>query len=268
MGLKSKIKSVVRPRRAVEVLAVSQDDVMAGKRVLVTGGSSGIGRATVELLVRCGAEVAFTGRPNNPALTEIESKLDGMAHGIAYEAGNHAASDLLSKASDILGTFPDCLFANAGVYTDGEEAWNHELVDRLFRVNLLATTELVNSFVNRLMVEGRHGTIVATGSNRGLIPDAVPYGLSKAALHSFIQGVAREHYKDGIRANVVAPGMTASNINGIDPEGDLALGLTTIGNGRIIRPEEIAEVVLFLLSDRSLCINGAVIPCDLGDSLR
>ena len=146
MGLKNEIKGTLRPGRYVEVLPASQGEVMAGRAVLVTGRTSGIGRATVEL--------------------------------------------------------------------------------------------------------------------------QVPYGLSKVALHSFIQGVAREYYRDGICANVVAPGMTASNINGVDSAGDLAKGLATIGEGRVIRPEEIAEVVLFLLSSRSLCINGAVLPCDLGDSLR
>ena len=146
MGLNSKIKGTLCPDRYVEVLSASQGEVMAGRAVLVTGGTSCIGFATVELLV--------------------------------------------------------------------------------------------------------------------------PYGLSKVALHSFIQGVAREYYKDGIRTNVVAPGMIASNINGVDPDGDLVKGFATIGEGRVIRPEEIAEVVLFLLSDRSLRINGAVVPCDFGDSLR
>lgn len=268
MGLKSRIKRVLRPGRAVEVLPTSQDKVMAGRRVLVTGGTSGIGRAAVELLVRCGAEVAFTGRPGNRELAEIEAELGGAAHGIEYDAGERPADDLLERAADVLGGSPDCLFANAGVYTDGEGVWDACSVDRVLRVNLMATTELVNAFVARLVVGGRHGTIVATGSNRGLMPDSVPYGLSKVALHTFIQGVAREHYRDGIRANVVAPGMTASNINGVDPDGDLAKDFETIGEGRVIRPEEIAEVVLFLLSDRSLCINGAVVPCDLGDSLR
>ena len=268
MDLKNKVKSVFRPAKAVEVLPVSQDKVMAGKRVLVTGGTSGIGRASVELLVRCGAEVAFTGRPGNQAIAEVEAKLGGAVHGIEYDAGRHPAGELLANAAEVLGGSPDCLFANVGVYTDGEGAWDADSLDRVLRVNLMATTELVNVFVARLVGDERHGTIVATGSNRGLMPDSVPYGLSKVALHSFIQGVAREHYRNGIRANVVAPGMTASNINGVDPDGDLAKGFATIGEGRVIRPEEIAEVVLFLLSDRSLCINGAVVPCDLGDSLR
>lgn len=268
MGLKSKIKGTLRPGRYVEVLPASQGEVMAGRAVLVTGGTSGIGRATVELLVRCGAEVAFTGRPGNRALAEMETELGATAHGIEYDAGRQPVGDLPARAAGVLEGLPDYLFANADVYADGEVMWDADSVERVLRVNLVATIELVNAFVGRLVAEGRRGAIVAMGSNRGLMPDAVPYGLSKVALHSFIQGAAREHYKDGIRANVVAPGMTASNINGMDPDGDLAKGFATIGEGRVIRSEEIAGVVLFLLSDRSLCINGAVVPCDLGDSLR
>lgn len=268
MSLKSKVKNVLKPMKKVGVLPTSQDRVMSGKTVLVTGGTSGIGRATVELLVRCGATVAFTGRPGNPTLAEMEDKFGDCASGIEYNAVEHSADDLLDRAADRLGALPDCLYANAGIYTDGEGVWEPDSAERVLRVNLMATAELINAYVGRLVARSGRGTIVVTGSNRGLMPDAVPYGLSKVALHSFVRGVAREHYKDGIRANVVAPGMTASNINGVNPEGDLAIGLATIGDARIIRPEEIAEVVLFLLSDRSLCINGAVIPCDLGDSLR
>lgn len=268
MGLKSKVKGALRPGKFVEVLPTSEDGLMAGKAVLVTGGTSGIGRAVVELLVRCGADVAFTGRAGNPALAEIEAEHKGRAYGVEYDAERESPEELLGLAAERLGRTPDCLFANAGAYTDGAHVWDDGEAGRVLHVNLLATAGLVNAFVDRLVAEERRGTIVATGSNRGLMPDDAPYGLSKAALHSFVQGVAREHYKDGIRANVVAPGMTASNINGVDPDGDLAMGLSTIGEGRVIRPEEIAEVVLFLLSDRSLCVNGAVVPCDLGDSLR
>lgn len=268
MGLKSKIKGTLRPGRYVEVLPASQGEVMAGRAVLVTGGTSGIGRATVELLVRCGTEVAFTGRPGNRALAEMEAELGATAHGIEYDAGRQPVGDLLARAAGVLDGLPDYLFTNAGLYAGGKGVWDADSVERVLRVNLVATIKLVNAFVGWLVTEGRRGAIVATGSNRGFTPDVVPYELSKVALHSFIQGVAREHYKDGIRANVVAPGMTALGINGVDPAGDLAKGFAIIGEGRVIRPEEIAEVVLFLLSSRSLCINGAVVPCDLGDSLR
>ncbi len=268
MGLKDKIRQSIRPSRKVEVLHVSNDALMAGKTVLVTGGTSGIGRATVELLVRCGATVAFTGRPDNPSIAEVQKRHGKKVRGFEYDALKQSATSLFERVRAELGTLPDCLLANAGIYADGDGVWETESVERILRINLLATTELLNVYIAGLIAEGRGGTIVVTGSNRGLMPDDVPYGLSKAAVHSFVRGIAREHYENGIRANVVAPGMTASNINGMDPDGELAMGLKTIGDARVIRPEEIAEVILFLLSDRSLCINGAIIPCDLGDSLR
>ena len=99
MGLKSKIKGTLRPGRYVEV--------MAGRAVLVTGGTFGIGRATVELLVRCGAEVAFTGRSGNRALAEMEAELGATAHRIEYDAGRQPVGDLLARAAGVLEGLPD-----------------------------------------------------------------------------------------------------------------------------------------------------------------
>lgn len=268
MSYRDRVKRALQPARMVEVLATSCDEIMSGKTVLVTGGTSGIGRSALELLLRSGAKVAFTGRPGNPAVAELEALLGDDAFGFEYDANSQSATDLLESVCGRLGYMPDCLFANAGVYTDGDSAWREDPVERVIRINLLATANLVNSIVEGWVAEKTKGTIVVTGSNRGLMPDAQPYGIAKAALHSFVQGVARKHYKDGIRANVVAPGMTATGINGIEPNGDLRMELQLVGDARVIRPEEVAEVVLFLLSDKSICVNGAVVPCDLGDYLR
>ena len=99
-----------------------------------------------------------------------------------------------------------------------------------------------------------------------LMGDDGPYGMSKAAIDNFIEGIARESIKYGIRVNGVAPGMTASNINHIDLKGNL-YNANVLGK-RVIHPDEIAEVVCFLLSDLSKCVTGAIIPCDDGDRLR
>ncbi len=96
--------------------------------------------------------------------------------------------------------------------------------------------------------------------------DDGPYGMAKAAINNFIEGLARENVKYGIRVNGVAPGMTASKINHIDLEGNLYND--SVRGKRVILPNEIAEVVCFLLSDLSKCVTGTVIPCDEGDRLR
>ena len=96
--------------------------------------------------------------------------------------------------------------------------------------------------------------------------DGGPYGMSKAAINIFIEGLAREYVKFGIRINGIAPVMTVSNINFIDINGDL------FANGcrgeRVLLPDEIAQVSCFLMSDISKCVTGAIIPCDEGDRLR
>lgn len=168
MGLKSKIKGTLRPDRYVEALPVSQGEVMAGRAVLVTGGTSGIGRATVELLVRCRAEVVFTGGPDNRALAEMETELSATAHGIEYDVGRQPVGDLLARAAGVLEGLPDYLFANADVYADGEVVWDADSVERVLRVNLVATIEFVNAFVGRLVTEGRAAQSLPRGRTAAL----------------------------------------------------------------------------------------------------
>ena len=85
-------------------------------------------------------------------------------------------------------------------------------------------------------------------------------------LNNFIEGLAREYGKYGIRVNGVAPGMTASNINHVDVNGDLfASGCR---GERVLLPDELTQVSCFLMSDISKCITGTIIPCDEGDRLR
>lgn len=96
--------------------------------------------------------------------------------------------------------------------------------------------------------------------------DDGPYGMSKAAVNNFIERLAREYIKNGIRVNGIARGMTASGINNIDTEGNLYNG--GVRGRRTLLPDEIAEVACFLSSDISKCITGAIIPCDEGDRLR
>lgn len=268
-GIKTKIKAALRPGRYVEILKVPENNDLLGKNVLITGGTSGIGLAAAKRFLECGASVVVTGRPSKGRLQATVEQLGPKAYGVEWDASApFDGENLLSRAEAALGGKIDALFANAGIYFDGNEAWAQENVSLLFNTNLHSVCDLITAYVHRCEGEDRSGAIVVTGSNAGLMPYIYPYGLTKVALHSFVQGVARVHSHNRIRINAIAPGVTATDINPRDPSGDLGRNFKTIGNSRVIRPEEIAEVALFLLSDRSLCINGAIIPCDLGDSLR
>ena len=106
------------------------------------------------------------------------------------------------------------------------------------------------------------GNIVVITSERAKRSDDIPYGLTKAASNSFIQGIGCRVIEKGIRINGVAPGVTVSDMSGFDRNGNLYAEWQA--GKRIFLPEEVAEVVGFLLSDLSACISGEIITCDQG----
>lgn len=257
----------VRATHEVTVCASVPEESLVGKRILITGGTSGIGMATARACIASGASVVVTGR-GREKLDRAKRELGERAS--VQEWDQSCVDDVAAKvdeATELVGGALDHAFLCAGIYVQDGTEWNGSAFADTVRTNLLGVCAIARELVDRWSGRCQAGnSLVMAGSNRGLYPDTTPYGIMKAALHSFAQGIARDHAREGIRANVVAPGMTASAINGIAPEGNLARFDQKAY--RVIRPEEIAEVVIFLLSDRSSCINGAIIPCDLGDSLR
>ena len=95
--------------------------------------------------------------------------------------------------------------------------------------------------------------------------DERPYGLTKAALNSLVQGLAYRYVNKGYRINAVAPGVTISDMVGGDANGDLRYGNIT---HRYYLPEEVAEVASFLLSDASNCLNGQILVCNEGKTIN
>lgn len=103
-------------------------------------------------------------------------------------------------------------------------------------------------------------------SETGETVDIRPYGFTKAAINSMMQGLACLFVKDGIRVNAVAPGITASDMTGLKADGNLYLECNSIN--RVYLPEEVAETACFLLSDVSGCISGQVIVCNNGRTIN
>ena len=104
--------------------------------------------------------------------------------------------------------------------------------------------------------------MVVITSERSRRSDDIPYGLTKAASNSFIECFASKVISEGIRVNGVAPGVTASDMTGVDRNGNMYANWQP--SNRFFLPEEVAEVVNFLLSDVSNCVSGEIIACDQG----
>ena len=236
---------------------------LEGKRALVTGATSGIGRATAEALGREGAIVLVSGRDEQRG-RDVLAAIVNAGGQAELLPGDLSSSDGVARVIEQAGEV-DILINNAGVFPGGP---THEIdqdtFDNAFAVNVKAPFFLTAAFAPK-MAERGHGAIVnvTTMVAEFGMPGMSAYGASKAATALLTKAWAAEYGPQGVRVNAVSPGPTRTP--GTDAMGD---GFTkivgTIPLGRAADPEEIAQAIVFLASDRASYINGAVVPVDGG----
>jgi NAD(P)-dependent dehydrogenase (short-subunit alcohol dehydrogenase family) len=243
-------------------MAVSSKNGLTGQRALVTGATSGIGRAVALQLARDGAEVVVHGRDAaRGARTVAEiTAADGTATFVAADLAD--AADVQRLAS-VVGDV-DILINNAGMAVFGPTAeFDIAAFDKMFASNVRAPFFLVAAFAPGMAARG-HGSIVSLSSMAGgvgLVGGAA-YGATKASLEAMTRAWAAEYSARGVRVNAIAPGPVYTPTPS-GPEFISALGDTTPMH-RASQPEEIAEVIAFLASPRASYITGATIAADGG----
>lgn len=247
---------------------------LAGKVALVTGGASGIGRATALLLAREGAAVAVVDR-NQPQAETVAAQIHqegGQA--IAVGCDVSVAADCQRAVAETVAAFDglDILFNNAGIIRRAdvldttEEEW-----DRVMAVNVKAIF-LMSKFAVPVMNERGGGAIVNTGSGWGLVGgrNAVSYCASKGAVVNMTRAMALDHAAQKIRVNCVCPGDTHTDMLRSEaqqlgqPEERFLQDAADRPLGRIGTPEDIAQAVLYLVGDTASFVTGAVLVVDGG----
>lgn len=239
---------------------------LANKKIIITGGGRGLGFAMAKRFKEEGAEVLIAGR-NEEVLKSSANKI-GCSYLQLDVQDINSFTEFINNAWDILDGV-DSLVNNAGVSHHEGNIRNVtcEDFDTQINTNLRSGYFLSQKFVEKY--EHNHlqgGNILFISSERGFMADDLPYGITKSAINSLVQGLARELIHNNIRVNAIAPGVTMSDMTGFTKESNLSLSSQM--TGRVYFPEEVAEIACFLLSDMSNLLNGQILVCNEGKSIN
>lgn len=246
------------------------------KVVLITGGSRGIGRAIAEAFAEEGAQVAINYRNNKEAANACMEALAGNQHR-AYKADlsdPNAIKQMVDVVIDQFGRI-DILINNAGVHETHPidkvdyETWQKEWHDTL-AVNLVGAAN-ITFCVAQQMIKQKVGNIVFV-SSRGAFrgePDQPAYGASKAGMNQLAQSLAQKLAPYNIMSAVVAPGFVDTDLAKVILNGPRGNDIRKQSPfGRVAKPEEVAQAVLFLSEENNLFMSGAIIDVNGASYLR
>jgi NAD(P)-dependent dehydrogenase (short-subunit alcohol dehydrogenase family) len=250
-----------------------------GRRAIVTGASKGIGLATAHRLVAEGATVVAGSREITPELKELVDAGHVTAVTVDLTTPN-GPEDLIMAAT--AGGPVDILVNNAGAVTprtDGFVSVTDDQWWQSLQLTLMAAVRVTRQLLPH-MIERQAGSIVNTASVNSTLPDplVIDYSAAKAALLSFTKALSKEVGKSGIRVNAVAPGPVATGLwlgeQGVAATVSAATGaagrdiaegaVRDTATGRFTSPEEVADLIAFLASDRAGNITGANYTIDGG----
>ncbi len=239
------------------------------KKILVTGGSRGIGRALCDVFAREGADVAFCYASNEEAAAETLSLIEGhgrKAFAVRADVGDRPGSRaMVERVAAELGRIDVCVL-NAGINRGAlflrmaEQDW-----DDIIRINVNGLFN-VGQPVYRQMMQQRGGVFLSITSISAIrtAPAGVPYATSKAAAVGFIKQIAREGSRLNIRANAIAVGVVETDLADTIPPHFLKLYEEWCAMGRLGTAAETAELAAFIVSDRNSYMTGEVIVQDGG----
>jgi meso-butanediol dehydrogenase / (S,S)-butanediol dehydrogenase / diacetyl reductase len=255
---------------------------LTGKVAIITGATSGIGKATALLFAEEGANLVITGRRLELG-RRLETAINEAGGRCVFVEADHAkASDCSRVVERTLAEFGrvDILFNNAGIVTSGTaETTTEEIWNETFAINVTAVWRMSKLVLPHMRKQGK-GVIVNNGSDWSVVAgkDAFPYIMSKGASAMMTKSMALDYARENIRVNAVCPGDTLvdrwvekgffENSDPVTVEEAMKESSAYIPMGRFGKPEEIAKAVLFLASDDSSFVTGHLLLVDGGNTAQ
>ncbi|MBA3655159.1 MAG: SDR family oxidoreductase [Actinobacteria bacterium] len=250
---------------------------LEGRVALVTGGGRGIGRAISLALAEDGADVAVNYRKDAESARETVAEIGKLGRrAIAVQASVDSLADDERMVGEVVAEFGfvDILVNNGGIASRGRSvaSTDPDETERVIRTHAIGPHHLCR-LVLPTMRERDRGDVVMISSvaTMGNAANGAPYNMGKAALEALAFTLAKEEQRNGIRVNVVAPGLVETEMGRRLVKGAAGIDdITTLNNvspfGRVCQPEDVASVVRFLVSDRASYVSGQKINVHGGGS--
>lgn len=249
----------------LSIAQVHSGEVLKDRKIVVTGGSDGIGLAMAKKFLSEGAEVLITGR-NVEKLEKARIELASeRIHTLQWDVSDFEQLDAkFDQTVSILGGI-DLFVNNAGIVSGGEPT--EELWDETININMKSIYFICHYVVGYFLENnnGRCSKIINVSSINSIQSSVNPYYIAKSGVNAITRGFAKRFAEKNIIVNGIAPGYCASSINYQDVSQNAYSCMSAIK--RIITPEEIAELACFLASDAANGIIGQTIICDGGTTL-
>jgi len=247
--------------------------LLEGKAALITGGARGIGRAAALAFAREGARVVVSDLLADGAQETVAMINAGGGQAVSVSGDVTKPAIVKSWVETVVKTFGriDCAFNNAGIAGNAVGAqgkltadWPEEAFDRMIEINLKSVWLCLREEINAMLADGKGGAIVSTASIAGLVglETSSAYVAAKHGVIGLTKTAALEYARKGIRVNAVCPGYIVTEMTREPMERKGQQIMARIPYGRLGTPEDIAEMVVWLCSDRAGYVSGAAYNVD------
>jgi 3-oxoacyl-[acyl-carrier protein] reductase len=254
------------------IASINHGEILKGKKILITGGSTGIGLSIAKKCLQEGATVVITGRNENKLKRAMEKINSSLLKTLVWDVSQTSSIyENIAKTEKLLGGHIDILVNNAGILSGTvfpdvtEEIW-----DKTYATNSKGLFFLTQSLCGKWMKENKIQLkkVINISSQGGFVGATYPYRMTKWDVAGLTQGLGIKLAPFGIIVNGIAPGIIATNMqsNYLSQKENVYCSHNPLE--RFALPEEIAELAIFLMSDAANFIVGQTIVCDGGYSLK